>query len=200
MIRISPYINILMCLMLVAGGCHKKPSVPAPAPPPDTTSSSAKAAPAAVIPAEAEAESMSPADPATLPNAVGAKNPFDLGQRNFRTGKYQQAARAFEEFLSANPKSANRDEALFYAGLSHLLASDAGRNARSAEAAFKRLIAEFPNNAYSNQAALILALQDQVEKLKADVKERDEKIKRLAEELQKLKNIDMQRRPSRPPE
>ena len=46
----------------------------------------------------------------------------------------------------------------------------------------------------------ILGLQGQIEKLRVDIKERDERIRRLSEELRKLKAIDMQRRPSRPKE
>jgi len=200
MIRIALLLSILAGFLFVSGACHKKPSVPAPVPVPVTNSSSAKEAPSAITPAEAGPESVNAVETAPLSNAAAGRNFFESGQRSFNTGKYQQAARSYEDFLKANPESANRDEAFFYAGLSHLLAGDAGRNARQAEAAFKRLMAEFPNSRYSRQAEWILALQDQIEKLNTDVKERDEKIKRLTEELQKLKAIDMQRRPSRPPE
>jgi len=55
-------------------------------------------------------------------------------------------------------------------------------------------------NQYKSQAEFILMLQAQIEALKSDVKKREMRIKQLSEELQKLKEIDMQRRPSRPPE
>ena len=121
-----------------------------------------------------------------------------LGEKSFQTGKYRQAIQSFESYLSANPKSEKRDEALFYIGLSRLLAGNSTRDIRLAEVVFKRLTAEFPGNPYSNQAEYILRLQGQIERLRADVKERDDKIKQLSDELQKLKEIDMQRRPSLP--
>ena len=119
---------------------------------------------------------------------------------NFQLGNYAQAARSFEAYLSASSKSKNRDQALFHLGLSRILANDSGRDLRQADAAFRRLITEFPESKYKDQAEFILGLQAQIERLRSDVKERDEKIKRLSEELQKLKEIDMQRRPSRTPE
>jgi methyl-accepting chemotaxis protein len=54
------------------------------------------------------------------------------------------------------------------------------------------------SKAETGVAELILGLQAQIEKLKSDVKERDDRIKRLSDELQKLKDIDMQHRPTRP--
>jgi outer membrane protein assembly factor BamD (BamD/ComL family) len=117
---------------------------------------------------------------------------------NFQLGNYVQAAKAYEAFLSANPKAKNRDEALFYLGLSRALAGDSSRNMRQAEAAFKRLISEFPTSQYRNQAEFILGFQVQIDKLKSDLKERDDKIKKLSDELQALKEIDLQRHPSRP--
>jgi outer membrane protein assembly factor BamD (BamD/ComL family) len=119
---------------------------------------------------------------------------------NFQAGNYRQAARFFEAFLSASPKSKNRDQALFHLGLCRTLANDSSRDLRQAEAAFKRLIAESPRSQYRHEAEFILGLEAQIEKLKSDAREREDKIKRLSEELQKLKEIDMQRRPSRPPE
>jgi TolA-binding protein len=119
---------------------------------------------------------------------------------NFQEGKYRQAALSFEEFLSSNRESKDRAQALFHLGMSRALANDSSRDLRRAEDAFKRLVSEFPDSPYAKQAEFILGLQAQIEKLKSDAKERDDRIKRLSEELQKLKEIDMQRRPSRPAE
>jgi len=123
-----------------------------------------------------------------------------VGEANFQAGNYRQAVRFFEDFLNANPKSKNRDQALFHLGLSHALANDSSRDLRQTEVVLKRLITEFPSSPYKNQAEFILGLQAQIEKLRSDVKDREDKIKRLSEELQKLKEIDLQRRPSHPPE
>ena len=76
--------------------------------------------------------------------------------------------------------------------------ADSNRDLRKAEAVFRQLIAEFPSSHYKSQAEFILGLQVQIDKLRSDVKERDDRIKKLSEELKVLKEIDLQRRPSRP--
>ena len=66
--------------------------------------------------------------------------------------------------------------------------------------AFRNVVAQFPDCPYRAEAEVILGLQGQIERLKNDAKEREEKLEQLSEELQKLKEIDLQRRPSRPPQ
>ena len=56
---------------------------------------------------------------------------------------------------------------------------------------------EFPESPYRKQAEYILALKTQIERLRSDIRKRDEAVKELSEELNRLKQIDMQRRPSR---
>jgi outer membrane protein assembly factor BamD (BamD/ComL family) len=115
----------------------------------------------------------------------------------FENGEYQEAARDYEQYLKM-PDSKNHAKALFHLGMSRAL-SGKPKDLRLAETAFRSLITGFPDSPYHDQAELIISLQSQIEHLKADVRGRDEKIRQLAEELQKLKAIDMQRRPSRPP-
>ena len=105
---------------------------------------------------------------------------------------------SFESYLGSNPKSENRDQALFLMGLSRALADNSSRNQRLSETAFKQLISEFPDSSYRKQAEYILDLKIRIERLRTYVGERNEIIEELSEELKKLKQIDMQRRPSRP--
>ena len=168
----------VLLISLFSMGCHKN----APVTPP-----MAKPAPAK-------------ATPMPVPKPIAAPSSLDLGERRLQIGKYAQAAKAFEDYLKENPKSTLRDRALFQLGLSKALASDSTRDLRSAESVLKQLVAEFPSSPYKYQAAFILGLQSQIDKLKTDIKDREEKIRKLSEELQKLKEIDLQRRPSRPQE
>jgi len=192
---------VIVFLLLLSWGCHKKSSVAVPPPVKAAAAPEAESsAPSAITPRVPKPNTPAPLEPAPLPKTITAPSNFEVGEINFRAGNYRQAARSFEDFLKANPESATRDQALFHLGLSRCLAGDSGRDLRQAEAAFKRLIVEFPNSQYRNQAELILGLQAQIDKLKSDVKDRDDKIKQLSEELLKLKEIDLKRRPSRPPE
>lgn len=187
----NSYFVILM--LLLVWGCHKKPAAPAPVP-------TRSAPPPAVTPPATIPPKPAPLEPAPLAKTVTAPTNLDLGEMSFQLGNYSQAIRLLETFLQENPKSGNRDKALFYLGFARFLAGDPDRDPRQAEAALKRLLSEHPNSQYRDPAQFILGLNTQIEKLRSDIKDRDEKIKRLSEELQKLKEIDLQRRPSRPPE
>ncbi len=196
--RKSSIIIAFFFLLLMLTGCHKKRAVVVPLPPPPVAAEDT--APPAVTPRVPTPPTPAPLEPAPLPKTITALSNFEVGEMNFQAGNYRLAARSFEAYLNANPKSKNRDQALFHLGLSRMLANDSSRDMHQAEAAFKRLINEFPTSPHKSEAEFILGLQAQIERLKSDVKERDDKIKRLSEELQKLKEIDLQRKPSRPPE
>jgi tetratricopeptide (TPR) repeat protein len=193
---------LLLLVLLVSWGCFpgkKTATVKAPTPEP-VPAATPEAAPSAVTPPAAIPSLPAPLESAPLSKTITAPNYLELGEMNFQLGNYPQAIKAYEAYLSGNPKGKNRDLALFHLGLSRALAGDSNRDMRQAEAAFRRLISEFPTTQYRNQAEFILGLQVQIDKLKADLKEREDKIKKLSDELQALKDIDLQRRPSRPKE
>ncbi len=187
---------VVSLALLMSLGCRKKSSAVIPTAEP-MPSNNAESAPPAVTPKPIVT---APLESAPIAKTITAPSLLELGVMNFRLGKYPQAAKALDEFVSGNPQSKDRDQALFFLGLSRALANDSSRDLRQAEAAFKRLIAEYPTSPYKTQVEFILNLQGQIDKLRSDVKERDDKIKKLSEELQVLKEIDLQRRPSRPPE
>jgi len=194
--RKSSIAIVFVFLLLMLTGCHKKPVVVVPPPSPPVAVE--EPAPSAVTPRVPTPPTPAPLESAPIPKTITAPSNLEVGEVNFQAGNYRQAARSFEAFLNSNQKSKSRDQALFYLGLSRVLASDSSRDLHQAEAAFKRLITEFPTSPYKREAEFILGLQAQIERLKSDVKERDDKIKRLSDELQKLKEIDLQRKPSRP--
>ena len=192
--------RIIVLLILVflgmCWGCSKKMQVQAPAQPASGTKPP-EAVPPAVTPSVIPAQP-APLEPAPLPTTIAKTSSYELGELNFQVGHYSKAAEAYETFLRNNPKARNRETALFHLGLSRALAHDSGHDWHQAEMAFKRLLTEFPASPYNAQAEFILGLQAQIEKLKSDVKDREDRIKRLSDELQKLKDIDMQRRPTHP--
>jgi hypothetical protein len=194
----------LLCILLIAlflvsaSGCRKKAavSIPVPVPAAPAVAIAPPPPPPAIIPSEPSPASAESIQAVALPKIVTMPNYFEMAELNFLAGEYKQAAQAFETFLKTAPKSKDHDQALFHLGLSRALATDSSRDLRQAMVAFRRLIAEFPQSPYRSQAEFIVGLQWQIEKLRADVKERDEKIKKLSDELQTLKQIDLQRRPA----
>jgi TolA-binding protein len=188
------YLRLMIILLpgLAAAGCGKNVAPAAPDPPAPVEF---VAAPSAITPPEPRVA----AEPAEEPRPEAAAPPgfFVEAERNFEAGNYRQAAQAFEKFLNAFPKAADRDRALFHYGFSLALSGN-DKDLIQTEAAFRRLIAEFPKSPYRRQAEWILDLKTRAERLQADVKDRDERIRQLSDELRKLKSIDLDRRPSRP--
>jgi len=201
--------SLFIILFLFLWGCQKKFIVPAP-PPIQKSTAPEPVAPPAVAPSTAPLAKELPAAPIEFPSPetwaprempetpseiAAGRVELQEGEKYFRAANYKQAALSFEKFLALSPKSLDREQALFYLGLSSAISSDSSRDTVQAEAALRRLIIEFPHSPYRRQAEYMLTLQSQIDKLRADVKERDDKIKLLNDELQKLKEIDLQRRP-----
>lgn len=178
---------LVMCLMLSA--CHKKP-----------------------------AKIAQPPSPTKL----------EIGNGSFDAGQYLAAAQSYEAYLKENPAAADRDQAFLKLGIAYGLSGDSPQDLARAESQFRALVVQFPKSRYKPEAEYILSLQTDVEKLRLDlqkteddlqskdvvirnqderlrdrderIKERDEKIHRLTQQLERLKKIDLEERPSRPPQ
>jgi len=206
--RMKDFLIIIMLLILAAAGCRKKEVTPVvPEPPP----AELVQAPSAITPHEPRVaakplEAPPPDATVTSPEIIieepqneAAAPPkiFVEAEQNFAAGNYRQAAQVFEKFLNTFPKAAERDQALLHFGFSLALSGD-DQDLLQTEAALRRLITEFPKSPYRRDAELVLNMKTLIERLQSDLKERDERIRQLSDELRKLKSIDFDRRPSRP--
>ena len=72
--------------------------------------------------------------------------PLEVANRAFSAGNYDEAARAYEAYLRANPSDIYRDEALFNLGLSYILRPGPSGDWKRAAATFKQLIEEHPHS------------------------------------------------------
>jgi hypothetical protein len=187
----------IACVFMLSWGCVKKTTVPAPLPEP-VADAPVETPPMAIPPPDPSPREYKPVLPP--PPAATVPGSLELGDRSFQTGDYGQAVVALEAFLNSHPESEDRDRVLFQLGASYALADNSSRNPRQAENIFRQLIAEYPESRYWPHAVLILDLHGRIENLQSDVKARDEKIRQLSDELRILKEIDLQRRPSRPDE
>jgi len=197
----SPFIRRSLCRLLLPGlllslpACHKKapaPVTPAAAP---VAAPAAPPAPKAIIP---EPPAPAPDDPpAPEPPATTEPTLLEVGMAQFQAGDYAMASQSLEDFLHQHPDAPGREPALFFLGLSRTLAQDTSRNRVQAEAALKRLAAEFPQSVYRRPAEYLLRLQARIDRLAAEAKEREERIRQLEKELERLKEIDLQRTPGR---
>jgi TolA-binding protein len=194
---------LLVLAALGASGCKVRsaPVVPAPASKPAVAApqpvNEPPAPPPAITPGITQPPAAEPAKAMPISKTMPTPIILEVAEKKFRAGDYKQAVQSYEMYLKVMPNSKDCEQALFYSGLSYLLASEPDKNMRKADAAFKKLIADFPKSAYSRQAAFILGLQEQVDKLRSEMKERDEKIKKLNDEINKIKEIDIKRRPAK---
>jgi outer membrane protein assembly factor BamD (BamD/ComL family) len=143
-----------------------------------------------------------------------------LGDDSFVTGNYTDAALSYETYLAGSATAPDRDKAMFRLGLAYVLADKSPQGAAKAQDQFRTLLRQFPKTRYRTEVEYILSLQTDLDKAQLDlrkrsanarernekikdmtekIKERDEKIRQLTQELDRMKKIDLERRPSRPP-
>jgi hypothetical protein len=119
---------------------------------------------------------------------------LDQADRAFTSGNYDEAARSYDDYLRLTPSGGRRDQALFHLGLTYALRPAPSADWQRAAALFKQLMDEFPNSPYKPPANLIVSLHSELDQLSADSKQRDQRIKQLTTELDRLKKIDADRR------
>ncbi len=184
----------LFCIaaMLLAGACHRAPTrtvtpvPPAPQPTPATP-------PPITVPSTWPEL---PLPPSRLPAPPEPPIPRDFrdGETSFQNGKYLDAARSYEKYIREDPTTQFKDVAMFKLGVLYSLSCSSGDCRTRSRDQFKRLVSRFPQSPYSAEARFILSLLADIEKMKDEAKSRDEKIKKLTDELEKLKSIDLRRR------
>ena len=180
-------IRLILVLSLCVAACHKKPqtvrtpvaaALPPAVPPPATVPDLPVLPPAPVPPLP-----VTPSVPVS---------PLLEADRAFAAGNYDDAAHAYEGYLDANSSGKERDQALFYLGLTYLVRPMA--DWQQGTTVLKKLIDDYPGSPLKASATLILALHSQVDQLSAGNGQRDQRIKQLSTELDRLKKIDAERR------
>ena len=192
---------MLLGTLLFLCGCHKKAAAPPalPAPPPSPVKSAPKSTPES--PPVTVPPPPKPSVPSPTPSPTRAPSPTAyLGdaEQDFSAGRYLEAAESYQKYLDLAPLDSNRDRALFRLAMSYALSSTSTLAFQLAQTHFENLIARFPSSPYSAEAKFVLGLMQDLVKLRADAKDKEERIRRLTTELDQLKKIDMERRPPRP--
>jgi tetratricopeptide (TPR) repeat protein len=126
------------------------------------------------------------------PVANSGAGPLDQADRAFNAGNYDSATRAYEDYLRLNPRGTQRDQALFHLGVAYVLrpAPDWQR----ASSAFRQIVEGFPVSPFKGPSNLILSLHSELDQLNLGNQQRDQRIKQLTTELDRLKRIDADRR------
>jgi tetratricopeptide (TPR) repeat protein len=153
---------------------------------------------------------------------VGCASVKSVADREFEAGNYAAAAAAYEEALRSQPAARRDPDLRLRLGLAYAMPSTARDPARAVEV-LRDVPALFPRTPAAAQAVLLVPLLEQERRLSDDLasarlqlaalegalKERDEQaqrlrltladtqaqLKRVREELEQLKRIDLQRGP-----
>ena len=177
---------IALSAILACTGCHKPPkrvpvaTFPPPLPPPPAPEVASTPVPTPEPPP--------PPPPAPAPSAL------EDADRLFASGNYDDAAKVYDNYVKTMTSGPERDQALFRLALTFLLRSAPAPDWTHATNTFKQLIDEYPQSPLKPPASLILMLRSDLDKVNMDAKQRDEKIKQLTTELDRLKKIDADRR------
>lgn len=155
---------VALCAVLCLTACAKRSRTVALPPPP----------PAVAVPAPV-ASALEQADSA------------------FGDGRYEEAARGYEKHL-IEPSSGERDHALFRLGLALVLRTSPAPDWPRATNLLKQLVDEHSGSPLKPAAILILSLRAELDKVAADSQQRDQRIRQLTSELDRLKKIDADRR------
>jgi len=131
-----------------------------------------------------------PGAPTPTPSPAAAA--LEEADRAFNAGSYDEACREYENYLRLYPGGTQRDQALFRLGLGYALRPAA--DWQHASSAFRQIVEGFPNSPFKQPSNLILSLHSEIDQLSANTQQRDQRIKQLTTELDRLKKIDAERR------
>lgn len=176
--------RILLLIVVVLAGCHHK------RPPLTALPPAAPIVPAPPAPEQAETP-LPTVPPLPQPSApvspVLAPNPLAAADAAFNDSNYAEAAKGYDKYLQAEPAGDHREEALFRSALSLALATNPNPDWTRITAVLKELLDHYPNSPFRATALVILSME-------SDAQKRDQRIKQLSTELDKLKQIDAERR------
>src|SRR4051812_29223253 len=171
-------------VLLIATGCPKSPPQTALPPP-------SKPLPVAPgpLPLPNTLPSPPPISPAPIPAPAppNVVNPLEQADNAFNAGNYANAAKGYEAYLQRQSNVDRRDQALFRLALTYAMSTNPAPDLVGMTTLLKQLVDQYPQSPLKGQAMVILSIV-------TDTQKRDLRIKQLNTELEKLKQIDADRR------
>jgi hypothetical protein len=112
----------------------------------------------------------------------------------FSSGDFAGAASAYESYIQSRPPGPGLDAVLFHFAVSQALSGIPAREAASNET-LKQVIKDFSTSPYAVSARKILDIRDGTARShQSELKKKDDIIRQLTDDLDKLKKIDSERR------
>lgn len=114
------------------------------------------------------------------------------GRRLFAHGDYDGALHEMQKVLLFSNGKSPADEALFTIGLIHAHPDNPKRDFGKAIASFKRVIKEYPQNSFTNQAKMWVDVIQENEKAKRACAEVIQENGRLKQMIEQSKKVDIE--------
>ncbi len=176
--------KVIFAVLLLTGlGCHRRP--PKTALPPPSKPAVATIPNPTDLPPPAPNPNPPPNAPTTPPPPV--VNPLEAADNAFNAEKYPEAAKLYENYLQRQPNGDRRDQALFRLALTCAVPSNPTPDWARMTTLLKQLVDQYPQSPLKGSAMAMLAIA-------ADTQKRELQFKKLNTELEKLKQIDADRR------
>ena len=184
---------IFTVLALFASGCHRKPKqtpaqITVTAPPPVAVTMPPVTLETQPLPTPPLAVA---ATPVPMPTVV---SPLDEANQTFNAGNYPEAIKAYENYLQRQPSGEYGDQALYQLAIAYAWPGTGSTDQNKSITVLKQLIEQYPASPYRIQANLFLSLQSELLQLTADAQKRERLVKQLTTEIDKVKQIDADRR------
>ncbi len=129
------------------------------------------------------------------PTPPASTTALENASQEFARADYAAASRDFQQYLNLVPSGGQRDQALFHLGLIYSLPGDPRLDWQRAANYFGQVVSEFPSSPLKPAAQLILTLRNESVQLAAESEARNQRIRQLSTELERLIRIDSERRP-----
>jgi len=184
---------LIICTVFAvfASGCHRKPKGTTPATPVTTVQPVLITLPSVTLDMAALPPPVVAATPITVPTVL---SPLAEANQIFLAGNCAEAIKAYEAYLQRQPSGDYRDEALFNLAQSYAMPGTGCTDQNKSITVLKQLIEQYPASPYKIQATLLVSLQSELLQLTADAQKRERLVKELTSVIDKVKQIDADRR------
>jgi hypothetical protein len=111
---------------------------------------------------------------------------LEAAENQFYAGEYASATQAYEAYLAENAEVPQRDQALFHLALCYALAGKDEENFTKAQSLLRTLFTQFAHSQYRPEAEYILSLQADIDRMRVDIRERDDRIREQDDALPQI--------------
>jgi tetratricopeptide (TPR) repeat protein len=116
---------------------------------------------------------------------------LNIAEKYFTKGEYEKASAAYLKYLEISPNPPEKDRALFHLAICYAFPDSPVHDLAKAEELLNGLVSD-PDTAHGSDAELLLRLGAQIRALRTANSRQTREIEQLSDELERLKEIDLQ--------